>query len=332
MVVNEFMKTNDVNYATVKGGRGFLTSFLASGRVTEETIKNYDVKKAKKYLKKHEKQTEIVDTMYRCSKRYAESMSAKKYEVIAAICIVQGVKYIGCEQWNERLAKAMKKFEINDEEDNDEKTKDYDPDKIAQQKKKSLKIVKEYIDEIISDDFSYEIDFEAEDGLFELTVSNSNDNTQKRCYLIDPYVIHGNDIFLMDSSRNAIPFFKENVVEAVINGKEFTKQNLDEIAEFEFEDKELYNIFDLSNCKKLNKMNLQDYHMFEKKLLKIKEELQKQYPTISRTRINKYIDNDSFCLISDKFVTNNRFYSGIINEKIIIRIEYCKGQIIVIEE
>ena len=96
----------------VKSSRGFVPSLFATARTEEVDFDKYDLKMAKKYLKKHESQTEVVDTMFRYSQRYAESMSVRKYEIIAAICIVQGVEYLGCDIWNERLANAMEYFLI----------------------------------------------------------------------------------------------------------------------------------------------------------------------------------------------------------------------------
>ncbi len=324
MMTQEFRREKEPVYAAIKSGRGFVTSFFASNRAEEEVLKDYDVKAAKKYLKKHEGKTEVVDVMFRNSQRCASSMSAKRYKLIAAICIVQGVQYIGCDVWNAKLADAMRHFLRTNSAEKKEIEIGYDVKKAEQRKQKKLKIIEEYLNEVIVDDYSYEMNLDTEDGLIELLITNDDgeeDDRVKLSYVIDPYIIHGNDIYLMDSKGTAIPFFREDMISAIIYEKKLFASDWDEAAEYEFHDKELYKVFDLSNCKKLEKLSVVEYHAFENKLLQVKEELQKCYTVIPRCRIVKFLAEDEFVLVADNNVMNNRYYKGQVLEEKTIRVD-----------
>ena len=117
---------------------GLMTSFLASGR-TEDFETVYDEKAARKFLKAKENSTEIVDVMYRFSERYSKSMSKKRYKKIAAICIVQGVEYNGCDIWNERLAEAKKGFILSESSEATEEPEVIDVSDTKEKKKKDKK-------------------------------------------------------------------------------------------------------------------------------------------------------------------------------------------------
>ncbi len=330
MMIQEFKRESVPTYATIKGGRGFVTSFFASGRAEKEAYKDYDVNAAKKYLKKHEDQTEAVDVMFRNSQRYASSMSAKRYKLIAAICIVQGVQYVGCDVWNEKLADAMMHFKRVCSNEMETVGSTFDEKKAEQRRQKIHKIIEEYLDEVIVDDYTYEIHSNTEDGLIEVLISNEEDEEFEKIelsYVIDPYVIHGNDIYLMDSKGTAIPFFKEDMISAIIYGKKMFESDWNDAAEYEFHDKELYNVFDLSNCKKLEKLGVAEYHAFENKLLVVKEELQKRYAVVPRCRIVKFAAEDEFSLVSDRHVNNNRYYRGQVLEGKVIRVDCFLNQI-----
>lgn len=333
MMTQEFKRKKEPVCATIRSSRGLLTSFFASNRVEENVTKNYDVNAAKKYLKKHEDQTEVAYVMFRNNQKCASSMSAKKYKRIAAICIVQGVQYVGCDVWNEKLADAMKHFECTNHIEKEEVKTDYDVEKAEQRKQKNLKIIEEYLDEVVVDGYTYEMNADTKDGLIELLITNEDeDNEIELSYVIDPYVIHGNDIFLMDSKGTAIPFFREDIILAIIYGKRMFESDWNEAAEYEFDNKELYNVFDLSNCKKMEKLSVADYHAFENKLLKVKAELQKRYPEIPRFRVAKYSDESKFTLVSDKNVANNRYYSGQVLEGKTIRVDCFIDQIQISEK
>lgn len=335
MMTQEFKMEKDPVYATIRSSRGLVTSFLASNRVEENTMKNYDVNMAKKYLKKHEDQTEVVDVMFRNNQRCASSMSAGKYKRIAAICIVQGVQYVGCDVWNEKLADAMKHFERMNHAEKEQVKTDFDAEKAVQRKQKNLKIIEEYLDEVVVDGYTYEMNADTKDGLIELLISNENDdedNEIELSYVIDPYIIHGNDIFLMDNKGTAIPFFREDIISAIIYGKRIFEHDWDEAAEYEFDNKELYNVFDLSGCKKLKKLSVAEYHAFENKLLEVQEELLKRYTEIPRFRMAKYSAEDEFTLVSDNNVANNRYYSGQVLEGKIIRVDCFMDRIEISEK
>lgn len=88
---------------------GLMATGFASGPSNDYEV-DYDVKAAKAFMKKHENATETVDCMFRFNQKYVESMSKKKFKKIAAICILQGVEFNGCELWNEKVSEAKKQF------------------------------------------------------------------------------------------------------------------------------------------------------------------------------------------------------------------------------
>lgn len=94
MMTQEFRKEKDPVYATIRSSRGLVTSFLASNRAEENVTKNYDVNAAKKYLKKHEDQTEIAYVMFRnnqrcgiCCKNIDKIPELSKFHTGDGVCV-----------------------------------------------------------------------------------------------------------------------------------------------------------------------------------------------------------------------------------------------------
>lgn len=275
--------------------------------------KVYDMQNAKKYIKKHGYDTEIVDFMFRNNVQYAKSISPEKYKLIAAICLIQGKNYSGCEVWDIELANAMEYFARKQSNIYDDVDSEEYAEKLRKKSDKVIRKIHEFLEENIVDGYTYELYEGAEDGLLEVTIQDDDEDSLEIRFVIDPYVIHGNKAYIMDSTGTAIPLERNEIISCVIYDKLISNSDWDEIETYSFSDKRLYKFFDLSGCLELRKISNEEYHIFEKRLIDILRKMDNQEIEVPRFRIKYFLTVDEFGVVADKKVKNNRYYQGKIN-------------------